>query len=141
MYEEKHFQDLVNKVTFSGDQYVYEHYLSPGILFYKYLAKKPEGTMRQLTTKAGKLKLWMPDTIVFNDGLPMWIYSSADGHVFRTETFIDQHVLQKIGNMDNKEELVAVLKRAGTNFKTGRKCINTVALSTNDLIKRLTEFT
>lgn len=67
--------------------------------------------MRQLTTKAGKLKLWMPDTIVLQDGNPMWIYSSTEGYVFRTETFIDQHILNKIGNMENKDELIAVLKR------------------------------
>jgi hypothetical protein len=79
----------------------------------------------------------MPDTIIFNDGNPMWIYSSTEGYVYRTETFIDQHILQKIGNMENKEELVAVLKRSATNPKTGKRVVNTIALSTNDLLKRL----
>jgi hypothetical protein len=97
--------------------------------------------MRQLISKVGKLRIWIPDTIVFNDGAPMWLYSSTEGHVYRTETFIDQHILTKIGNMDNKEELVAVLKRVGNNFKTGRRLVTTIALSTNDLIKRLSEFT
>ena len=79
----------------------------------------------------------MPDTIILNDGNPMWIYSSTEGYVYRTETFIDQHIFSKLGDSENKEDLVAVLKRGNFNNKTNHRGLNTVALSTNDLIKHM----
>lgn len=58
-----------------------------------------------------RLRMWVPDTVVYNDGdAPFWIYSGVDGLVYRTENFIDKHVVNKLGNSGSPDELVAILK-------------------------------
>ena len=62
--------------------------MMPYLLFTKYLARKPdmpEDEVKQ--SKANRLKIWIPDTIVLNDENlpPMWIYTSPEGLVYRTD--------------------------------------------------------
>ena len=60
-----------------------------------------------------KLKLWLPDTIIFNDGnlTKAWLYSNTDGYVYRTDNFTARHIVAKLGNWGATEELVAVSKK------------------------------
>jgi hypothetical protein len=60
-----------------------------------------------------KLKLWLPDTIVFGDGnlTKAWFYSNNEGCVCRTDNFTARHIVAKLGNWGATEELVAVSKK------------------------------
>ena len=56
----------------------------------------------------------LPDTIILNDrDCPgMWFYSSSDGYVYRTDSFIQRNVLTKYNEYATHDnELVAVLKK------------------------------
>ncbi len=58
------------------------------------------------------MKLWLPDTIVFNDGDgPMWFYSGLDGYVYRTDSFIAKNITTKLSNYTSPDELVGVVKK------------------------------
>lgn len=63
----------------------------------------------------GRLKLWIPDTIVVNDsGLPeMWFYTSEEGYVYRTDSFNSKNVIAKLGRNAYEQELVCVIKKPG----------------------------
>lgn len=60
------------------------------------------------------MRLWLPDTIVLNerDCPGMWFYSSADGYVYRSDSFVQRNVVVKFTEGAAQEnELVAVLKK------------------------------
>ena len=103
------------KIKFQ-DGYVYETDMNPFIFFYKFLAVKNIESLdfdnpKKPASKHMRLKMWVPDTLVYNDGdAPFWMYSGVDGLVYRTENFIDKHVLNKLGNQTKPEELVAIIK-------------------------------
>lgn len=66
----------------------------PFVFFYKYLAKRPEFGNKE--PKLHKLQLWVPDTVVYNDNCPpYWIYTGGDGFVYKTETFMDKHIIDQ----------------------------------------------
>ena len=67
----------------------------------------------------GRLKLWLPDTIVINDGdlSPMWFFSSVDGQVYRTDLFNYNNVVAKLTKKTEKDELVAVFKKVNKNIQ------------------------
>lgn len=100
-------------------KYKYDEDFMPFVHFFKYLAKKPieshEGGVANLrgtsNSNWGKLKLWIPDTIVVDDSDPIWIYSNPDGYVCRTDKFTTKHITSKLGSFSSPYELVAVLKR------------------------------
>lgn len=60
-----------------------------------------------------KLKVWIPDTIVFNETeMPtIWLYTNEEGEVWRTDTFQAKNITSKLGNFASTNELVAVIKR------------------------------
>jgi LMBR1 domain-containing protein 1 len=60
-----------------------------------------------------RLKLWIPDTIIFNDGNcpPMWFFTNSDGYVFRSDTFNSRNIINKLSNYTSSLELVALNKR------------------------------
>jgi LMBR1 domain-containing protein 1 len=113
------YEMLVSQVTFLDIEkpmdermYKYSEVMLPFVFFYKYLAKKPDSNNGAQPSKINRLKLWLPDTIVVNDGsVPMWLYSSEDGYVYRTDTFTSKNVIAKMCNYSSPDELVAVLKR------------------------------
>ena len=81
-----------------------------------------------------KLKIWLPDTILFGDAtiVKAWYYSNNDGYVNRTDNFTHRHIVAKLGNWGATEELVAVSKKPdyGKNVMNG----NMISLvSTRDL--------
>ena len=106
-FEKKNFEATLEKVTFAADRYRYDFNFGPGIPFYTYLSKPPVGDVRDETNTAGRLAMWVPDTIVFNDlHTAQWIFTSVDGYVYRTDIFLDSHIMNQIGNPTYPEELV-----------------------------------
>lgn len=57
-----------------------------------------------------KLKLWLPDTIVYGDSgiSKAWYYTKEDGYVYRHDNFTAPQVIAKLGNYSSVDELVAV---------------------------------
>ena len=107
----KKYDQLISKVYFSeGDERRNKNNdLMPFIYFYKYLARKPDGNP---PSNINRLRLWLPDTIVYNDGdnPPMWFYSSEQGYVYRTDSFHHKNITTKLGNYASQDELVAIVK-------------------------------
>ena len=57
------------------------------------------------------MKLWIPDTIVYQAGMdPFWIYSGFDGLVYRSDKFNDRTIVSKLGSKYMLGELSAILK-------------------------------
>ncbi|KAL4477278.1 hypothetical protein ABPG73_003404 [Tetrahymena malaccensis] len=116
----KHKQLLAKVSFFDPDippqerkyQYSYEK-LMPYVFFFKYLAKKPNGPEEKQKNTINRLKIWLPDTLVFNDGdLPaMWFYTSQSGFVYRADSFNKRNIVQKFGEHCSPDELVCVLKK------------------------------
>jgi len=82
----------------------------PYLFFFKYLAKR---TFEENKSKC-KLKLWIPDTIILNDRdlTAMWFYSSADGYIYRTDTFTARNAVTKFCEFSkDPNEVVAVIKK------------------------------
>lgn len=58
------------------------------------------------------LKLWVPDTVVWEEGaLPVWYYSDEHGHVARTHNFKMQDVTRRFQRKQAPDQVVAVMKR------------------------------
>ena len=104
-YEKKQYDDLIHKATFAGPEYSYDGTFSPNIAFYKFLAKSPNLSTKNRNPKFEKLNLWVPDTVILNDGKPIWIYTTIDGYVSRIEEFRDKHILGKLENEENLHDL------------------------------------
>ena len=84
----------------------------PSLFFYKLFAKKQEN----VNNDKYRLKLWLPDTVVFNDeDQPIWLYSGLDGYVYRTDNFYAKNVMNKLANYTSTDELVAVIKKANSS--------------------------
>ena len=84
----------------------------PFIHFYKLLARKPGESEIQQKSLVNRLKLWIPDTIILNDGdCSMWMYSNSQGFVFRSDQFTSKNAISKLANYTSPDELVAVVKK------------------------------
>ena len=57
--------------------------------------------------------MWIPHTIVYKDAeMATWLFSDArTGQVCKTTNFSDRHVLQQLGNMDDEDKPVVVVKK------------------------------
>ena len=134
-YEFKNTHSLQYKITFSSDEYSYDHRFAPGIAFYKFLARRSNGNIIRLCVS-------IPDTIVFNESMiPVWIYTGLDGFIYRTETFHDQLILNRLGVLDNPYEVVSVVKKPTWSELVKRyHGLNTYVLNSADLKSRLNEF-
>ena len=76
---------------------------------------KEDGHLDQIRKNLNpKLKVWIPDTIIFNetDLPPMWIYTNEAGEVWRTDNFNSKTIVNKLANFASTNELVAVQKRS-----------------------------
>ena len=103
------FLDLDSRIEERKYKYNYEA-IMPFIFFFKFLARKPRGN----ETTINRLKLWIPDTIVFNERgelPPMWFYSSNEGFIYRTDNFSSKQIVNKLSNYSSTDELVAILKK------------------------------
>lgn len=59
----------------------------------------------------------------------MWLFSSVDGHVYRTDLFNYNNVVAKLTKKTEKDELVAVFKKPG--FINGEMGGNDITLITS----------
>ncbi|CAD8061259.1 unnamed protein product [Paramecium primaurelia] len=104
------FLATYQQLSMLGSQYKYSHNtLMPYIHFFKYMAKRYDETNQKC-----KLKMWIPDTIILNDVdlSAIWLYSSADGYVYRTDSFTSRNAAQKFTEGSNDpNELIAVIKK------------------------------
>ena len=90
--------------------------LQSSFLFFKFLCIKPDVEQELLQSKppkkAPKLKLFVPDTIVYNDNndTSSWTYTDVDGCVKR-KNFSDFDVIDKFRSKDgDQNELIAIYK-------------------------------
>ncbi|CAG9313536.1 unnamed protein product [Blepharisma stoltei] len=135
IFEQKKYQDLIEKITFSSETYIYDYNFAPGIQFYKFLTNYPES---QNILK--ELKIWVPDTVIFNDldNPNIWIFTNHIGNIQYIKGFSDYDVINKIGVGDNEKELCAVLKRPQINQKLHKiSGLKTTILNTIDLKKQI----
>jgi hypothetical protein len=140
-FERKQYGELIFKATYAGEEYAYDGKFAPNIVFYKFLARNPNYPSKSRNSTLDRLKMWIPDTIVFNDGNPIWIYSTMDGYVERLDRFQDKHVLTKLEKRDNMDEIVLVAKRPTFNPRTKRNGVNNFPITSKELEARLAEFT
>ena len=133
-YKFKTANSLQYKITFSSDKYSYDKKFAPGIAFYKFLARRSNSNVIRLS-------IWIPDTIVFNESMiPVWIYTGLDGFIYRTETFHDQLIMNRLGVLDNPYEVVSVVKKPMWSELVKRyHGLNTLVLNSLDLKTRLNE--
>jgi len=84
--------------------------MKPKNEFYKFLAKKPK---KSSSMHERKLHLWIPDTIVYNDGSnqPFWVYTGSDGIVRKTEDFTEKDIISKMANQFKLDELICIAKQ------------------------------
>eukprot|EP00742_Colponemidia_sp_Colp-10_P005596 GILJ01005982.1.p1 GENE.GILJ01005982.1~~GILJ01005982.1.p1 ORF type:complete len:988 (+),score=146.86 GILJ01005982.1:2024-4987(+) len=133
-FDTRVYETMVKRSAYTDERFQYEGDFAPLVNFYKFLARRPEGTKKDQQSSAGRLKLWIPDTVVYGDGEgPMWFYSSKEGYVYRTDSFQDKHVVSKLGNSQRLDDLVAVSKKP-VRDKGGRVLQNrTNVMNTREL--------
>lgn len=140
-HQKKKYAELLQKITFldfdskeTGKERRYKYDLNnnmmPFAYFFKFLARKPEGTHAQQASTVNRLKLWIPDTILSAESADinaMWIYSSQEGYVYRTDSFTSKNIINKLGNFASPDELVAVVKKVNYFSCTKTNQFNTIA--------------
>jgi len=117
-YQKRKYEELLQKISFLDGhlrqeerKYDYPDDFRPFVFFFKFLARRPD--VDNSTSNLNRLKLWLPDTILTSDGdnPPMWLYTSQDGYVHRTDNFSAKNITNKLGSFASPDELVAVLKK------------------------------
>jgi len=117
-YQKRKYEELLQKISFLDShlrqeerKYDYPDDFRPFVFFFKFLARRPD--VDNSTSNLNRLKLWLPDTILTSDGdnPPMWLYTSQDGYVHRTDNFSAKNITNKLGSFASPDELVAVLKK------------------------------
>ena len=112
------YDALLKQISFSQNElrpddrkYKYDE-MMPSLFFFKFLSRRND-SKRAPSNNFFRLKLWVPDTILTSekDNSPMWIYSSPDGYVYRTDNFSGKNILNKLGNNASPDELVAIVKK------------------------------
>lgn len=95
----------------------------------------------QEINKHSNLKIWIPDTIVYNDNCaPFWVYCSDEGYVYKTENFNEKHIHMKMGNPDNLDEVVAVVKFIEFDENNHMGGHQTTAITTQDIYLQLQSY-
>jgi len=94
-------------INFSDLNYTYD--FAPNITFFKFLTTH---------SSKKKLKVWVPDTIVYNDTQePFWIYSNLQGEVCKLFSFSNNTILTAFGRGAEESQPVAILKKQCYNYK------------------------
>lgn len=128
-FKKKAKLELMKKVNCLGEGYSYTFDLNPTVSFFKFLSVVP-----RFQSSNSKLKLWVPDTIVYNDtNRPYWIYSNLNGEVCRLEQFEMKHVFDKLKKV--KDDTCAVLKIQHYDSELGRVVGNKTSFIPTSLLK------
>eukprot|EP00002_Diphylleia_rotans_P030459 TRINITY_DN6261_c0_g1_i10.p1 TRINITY_DN6261_c0_g1~~TRINITY_DN6261_c0_g1_i10.p1 ORF type:complete len:804 (+),score=150.58 TRINITY_DN6261_c0_g1_i10:55-2466(+) len=100
---------LLERCSFRNYKYD-DHFMRPGLEFYKWISCRPDTSS---TTNNNRLKMNIPDTIIYGfNKNPIWIYSSPDGFIRRTDSFTESQVLKKLQKfIPTDDSIVAVVKR------------------------------
>jgi hypothetical protein len=134
LYELKEYKRLIEAVSFKD--YPLNQELQNNLKFFKFLAKKPN--LKQSSSQhQRKLRLWLPDTVVYNDvGSPaFWVYTGEDGWVHKTENFQEKHVVSKLGDQYHLDEVTAVMKTIDYD-ENGLEFTDIEILNSRDLAER-----
>eukprot|EP00397_Hematodinium_sp_SG-2012_P033810 GEMP01036182.1.p1 GENE.GEMP01036182.1~~GEMP01036182.1.p1 ORF type:complete len:455 (+),score=71.36 GEMP01036182.1:96-1460(+) len=110
---------LKKKVMFADAQVYQQHYekVEPLCGFFRVLAKKcissdPKGGDCDDAHKRFLLKVWIPDTVVFEkSGDPTWYYSRDDGLFLRTRNFTLEQLQARFRQDYSENAVIAVIKR------------------------------
>ena len=118
-YQRKKYEEVLEKISFldvvaknkDRRRYEYPEDFRPFVFFFKFLARRPD--VDNSSSNLHRLRLWLPDTILTSDGdnPSMWLYTSQDGYVHRTDNFTAKNITSKLGSFASPDELVAVLKK------------------------------
>eukprot|EP00698_Gefionella_okellyi_P018963 TRINITY_DN5758_c0_g1_i1.p1 TRINITY_DN5758_c0_g1~~TRINITY_DN5758_c0_g1_i1.p1 ORF type:complete len:508 (+),score=99.21 TRINITY_DN5758_c0_g1_i1:183-1526(+) len=99
--------------------------LRPLIYMYKFLAPEPAATKKYEAQDTGRLRIQIPDTLVFGEGENiMWFYTCKNGYVHRRHDFDPNRVMKKFARgIDDETTIVAVMKKV-----EGEDMCNTLTL-------------
>ena len=124
-------ESLLDQVNFLEPAYSYSFDFAPSASFFKFLSPKPGAS-----SNIQKLKMWVPDTVVFNDtDRPFWIYSNLNGEVCRFEGFNETEVYSKLPNSLSKSDASVLLKKPCYDHRRKRLAGNTTSLIPNEQLK------
>lgn len=122
-YQKRKYKDTLRAISFNDPKRYHYGAAVPNVFFYKLMARKEfsPAAYEEVDTAAAdlskrlevRLKVWVPDTIVFNDQdmQPYWVYSSKEGLVHRLDQINSRMVQSKLAYFTSPDELVAVLKK------------------------------
>lgn len=120
---------LLDQVNFLEPEYSYSFDLAPSASFFKFLCVRPgaKGNIQ-------KLKMWVPDTVVYNDtDRPFWLYSNLNGEVCRFEGFTEMEVFDKLPSAALDPSVL--LKKPCYDHRRKRLAGNTTALVPTEQLK------
>ena len=121
---------LLEQVNFLEPDYIYSFDLAPSASFFKFLCVRPgaKGNVQ-------KLKMWVPDTVVYNDtDRPFWLYSNLNGEVCRFEGFTEVEVFAKLPSSSDSEASV-LLKKPFYDHRRKRLAGNATTLVPTEQLK------
>ncbi|EQC34566.1 hypothetical protein SDRG_07891 [Saprolegnia diclina VS20] len=111
------YQVLRAEATLANTGHVYAEGCLPGVYFYKYLASIAEPSSHGDDVPALpppshlQLRCWIPDTIIFGGAFPpMWLYSDKSGMIRKSIAFVDNQVMDKLGNRRFENDPVVLFK-------------------------------
>ena len=81
---------------------------------FRYLAREPADSRKIEALDEGRLKLDIPDTLVFGEGENVWwLYTCENGFVHRRHDYEPSKALKKFTHgIDDDSAVVAVMKKA-----------------------------
>eukprot|EP00002_Diphylleia_rotans_P025711 TRINITY_DN5092_c0_g1_i3.p1 TRINITY_DN5092_c0_g1~~TRINITY_DN5092_c0_g1_i3.p1 ORF type:complete len:832 (-),score=133.58 TRINITY_DN5092_c0_g1_i3:777-3272(-) len=122
--EEQTYQALVAKCSYNDFTYD-DHFLQPGLGFYKWIARKIDPSQDD---SRDKLMLNIPDTIIYGYAdEPIWLYTGKTGCVQRVDSFAETAVLRKFRSLINKDsDITAIVKKPGLKSH-GRTTVVSIA--------------
>lgn len=112
--------------------------MKPKLDFYKFLAKWPD--LKKVSNFHERtLHMWVPDTIVYNDGAnqPYWIYTGEDGIVRKTEDFTDKEIISKFANQFKLDELVCIARTVRGESNYGVQTADVEVLNARDIVQKI----
>mmetsp|Transcript_65013 Transcript_65013/g.119694 ORF Transcript_65013/g.119694 Transcript_65013/m.119694 type:complete len:830 (+) Transcript_65013:76-2565(+) len=90
----------------------------------------PRSAVAAGKAQLGLLQLWVPDTVVWEEGQqPIWYYSDEQGCVARTQEFKLQDIYKRFQRRKASGDVVAVMKRPVNRIRNQTSLLDTKRLS------------